>query len=177
MAEGRSFSGHERNSFFLNIGHGKFADLSGLSGFDFLDDARALSLGDWDFDGALDFWVYNRNSPRLRLMRNNTLSVHSDSAHWIALGLRGITCNRDAIGARVEVTTASGSQMRTLRAGEGFLSQSSKWLHIGLGKDDAIQKVTVRWPGSAAPEIFSSVAPNTFQILEQGMVSAERWMP
>ena len=177
MAEGRSFSGHERNSFFLNIGDGKFADVSGLSGFDFLDDGRALSLGDWDFDGALDFWVYNRNSPRLRLMRNNTLSADPNSAHWIAFSLRGVTCNRDAIGARVEVTTASGTQMRTLRAGEGFLSQSSKWLHFGIGKDDAIEKVTVRWPGSVTPEEFSSLEPDTFQILEQGTALARRWMP
>ncbi|MCB1094896.1 MAG: ASPIC/UnbV domain-containing protein [Verrucomicrobiae bacterium] len=178
MAEGKSFSGRERNSFFLNTGSGKFADISGLSGFDYLDDARSICLGDWDFDGALDFWAYNRNSPRLRLMRNTSSSAAgSESRHWVALRLKGVTCNRDAIGARVEVTTPSGTQFRTLRAGEGFLSQSSKWLHLGLGNDSGIEKVTVRWPGSPEPETFTAVTSNTFQILEQGTATATQWMP
>ena len=179
MAEGKSFSGRERNSFFLNVGEGRFADVSGLSGFDFLDDARALCITDWDFDGALDFWAYNRNSPRLRLMRNSLADVgpNESRAHWVALRLRGTTCNRDAIGARVEVATASGTQIRTLRAGEGFLSQSSKWLHVGLGDDAVISEVAVHWPGAAVPEVFSNVTADSFQLLEQGKSVATRWAP
>ncbi|MGK0184235.1 MAG: tetratricopeptide (TPR) repeat protein, partial [Verrucomicrobiales bacterium] len=179
MAEGKSFSGRERNSFFLNVGDGQFADVSGLSGFDYLDDARAICLGDWDHDGALDFWAYNRNSPRLRLMRNTSMDAagESSSSHWVALRLRGTTCNRDAIGARVEVTTATGTQLRTLRAGEGFLSQSSKWLHFGIGADTKIKNVTVRWPGSADQETFTDISADTFQILEQGTHIATRWSP
>lgn len=177
MAEGKSFSGRERNSFFLNVGDGQFADVSGLSGFDYLDDARAISISDWDHDGALDFWVYNRNSPRLRLMRNTSADNASDATHWIAFRLQGTTCNRDAIGARVEVTTSSGTQMRTLRAGEGFLSQSSKWLHFGIGKDTAIQKVAVRWPGIAEWETFAAATADTFQILQQGTNKATEWSP
>jgi tetratricopeptide (TPR) repeat protein len=179
MAEGKSFSGRERNSFFLNVGNGRFADVSGLSGFDFLDDARSLCIVDWDFDGALDFWAYNRNSPRLRLMRNafGAGTKNTAPAHWVAFELHGVTCNRDAIGARVEVTTPSGTQMRTLRAGEGFLSQSSKWLHVGLGDDTEISKVTVRWPGAEVAQIFTSVTPDAFHRLEQGTSAAMQWMP
>jgi tetratricopeptide (TPR) repeat protein len=85
----------------------------------------------------------------------------------------GTTTNRDAIGARVEVTTKQedGSSnhklIKTLRAGEGFLSQSSKWIAIGLGTASKIEKVTVRWPGGSA-ETFTGVEPGGRYTLEQG---------
>jgi thiol-disulfide isomerase/thioredoxin len=40
--------------------------------------------------------------------------------------------------------------INTLRAGEGFLAQSSKWLHFGLGKVQRIEKVVVDWPTSVS---------------------------
>ena len=135
--EGRSFSGNERNCVFLNTGafataDGRFANVSGVSGLDFPDDGRAVVLVDWDHDGDQDMWISNRNAPRLRLMRNDS----PGSNHYLVLRLQGNgkTTNRDAIGARVEVVMAgeqSGAEnaprsVKTLRAGEGFLAQSSK---------------------------------------------------
>src|SRR5262245_66393159 len=100
LREGRSWSGRERNCFFLNTGGTRFANVSAVSGFDFPDDARAAALSDWDGDGDLDVWVSNRNAPRLRLLRNG-----ATGSHYIALRLvgDGATTHRDAIGARVEV--------------------------------------------------------------------------
>ncbi|MFC1759274.1 tetratricopeptide repeat protein, partial [Planctomycetota bacterium] len=37
--------------------------------------------------------------------------------------------------------------IKTLSAGDGFLSQSSSWLHFGLGDAKGIRHVVVRWPG------------------------------
>ena len=162
LSRGRSFSGHERNCVFLNLrtdgaAPPTFANVSVGSGFDYPDDGRALARVDWDHDGDLDLWVSNRSAPRLRLMRNDL----PEGRHWLSLRLQGDgqNTNRDAIGARVEVRIAEGKQLRTLRAGEGFVAQSSKWLHFGLGDADKIEKVTVRWPDRAEMvEEFSGVA-------------------
>ncbi len=158
IVEGRSFSSHERNCVFLNTGaaaaaKGRFANISAVSGLDYPDDARAVALVDWDHDGDQDMWVTNRNAPRLRLMRNDAPRTN----HFLALRLEGNgkTTSRDAIGARVEVvlknpqpeTADQPKSIKTLRAGEGFLAQSSKWLHFGLGAAKAIDKVIVHWPG------------------------------
>ncbi len=159
MMQGRSFSGRERNCCFLNTGQapnagGRFADISAASGLDYLDDGRAVAQVDWDMDGDLDLWVSNRNAPRLRLMRNDTPTLN----RFLALRLEGdgTTTNRDAIGARVEVVLADGDgrpRIKTLRAGEGFLAQSSKWLHFGLGGGESVEKVIVRWPSrDGSPE-------------------------
>ncbi len=174
---GRAFSGHERNCCFLNTGDGQFANISAGSGLDFPDDGRAVAVSDWDQDGDLDLWISNRTGPRLRLMRNDAGSGN----HHLALQLigDGQRCNRDAIGARVEVRLAGpdggggggGRLVRCLRAGEGFLSQSSKWLHFGLGAATGIDGVEVRWPDGTLEGFDGFEADRRFR-LEQGSATA-----
>jgi len=181
MREGRSFSSHERNCVYLNTGAtpaggGRFANISAISGLDFPDDGRAVALVDWDQDGDQDLWISNRNAPRLRLMRNDTPGRN----HYVAVRLEGngTTCNRDAIGARVEVlaggvpaesgTPGGGPKsIRTLRAGEGFLAQSGKWVHFGMGRDEVIGKVVVHWPDGTR-EDFAGVGIDRRFLLAQG---------
>ena len=182
IAEGRSFSGNERNCVFLNTGasaaaKGRFANISAISGLDFPDDARAVALVDWDHDGDQDMWISNRNAPRLRLMRNDAPRTN----HFLALRLQGdgTTTNRDAIGARVEVVVAnlqavSGEltsadqpkSIKTLRAGEGFLAQSSKWLHFGLGSAQTIEKVIVRWPGGEVEQFADVEIDRRYRLIQ-----------
>jgi len=166
---GRAFSGNERNCCFLNTRNGSFADLSAGSGLNFPDDGRAVAVTDWDQDGDVDLWISNRNAPRLRLMRNDSASGN----HFLALRLHGDgkATNRDAIGARVEVkllNDQSGARLvRSLRAGEGFLSQSSKSLHFGLGSHTEIDQVIVRWPDGAS-EVFTGFEADRRYLLAQG---------
>ena len=134
-------------------------------------------MTDWDQDGDLDLWISNRNAPRLRLMRNDAKTGN----HFLALRLvgNGTSTNRDAIGARVEVKLRRESSKRlvsSLRAGEGFLSQSSKWLHFGLGQDAEIEAVTVRWP-SGANEVLSAIAADQRYLLTQGSGKAALMPP
>jgi Tfp pilus assembly protein PilF len=179
---GRSFSGRERNCVFLNIGNRdstrpQFACASAVSGLDLDDDARAIALVDWDFDGDQDAWLSNRNAPRLRFMRNDA----PRNNHFLALRLQGngSTSNRDAIGARIEVYGDDAEKVpriSTLRAGEGFLAQSSKWIHFGLGSVSTIAKVVVRWPGGDA-EAFDGVKVDSHYLLVQGTGVANIWTP
>jgi tetratricopeptide (TPR) repeat protein len=167
LRNGHSFSGRERNCCYLNTGGTQFADVSAVTGLDFPDDGRGVAVTDWDGDGRLDFWVVNRSGPQLRFMHNRNL----DGNHFLALRLQGTTCNRDAIGARVEVVLAGKDApdrklVKTMRAGESFLSQSTKWFHFGLGKDQQILKVTVRWPDGAVEEIAGIAADRRFRIVQ-----------
>jgi len=198
VKEGRSWSGKERHCAFLNTGSdpaagGRFASVASVCGIDFPDDGRGLAVVDWDHDGDLDLWLSNRSAPRIRLLRNN--STGANRSLMLRLVGNGTTTNRDAIGARVEVTvraeegggkgeggeadTVSNPASRishpasrlplikTLRGGEGFVSQSSKWVHIGLGTADAVEQVTVRWPGGSA-ETFTGLGPGERHTLVQG---------
>jgi tetratricopeptide (TPR) repeat protein len=67
---------------------------------------------------------------------------------------------------------SSGIQIATLRAGEGFLSQSSKWLHFGLGTATAIDRVIVHWPASS-PQTFVGLQVDGRYRLLQGRPEPE----
>ena len=174
MDAGRSFSGNERNCFFINLGNGKFADISGLSGLDFPDDGRAISVTDWDNDGDLDLWITNRTAPRLRLMRNDT----KEDNPFISILLKGNgeTVNKDAIGARIEIINGKNSgkfkQIQTLRAGQGFLSQSSKWIQFALNETTKSIDIKISWPDGTVSKI-QDVLPNKKYIIRQENSSAE----
>ena len=172
MRNGLSLSGRERNCVFLNRGNGKFATVSALSGYDMPDDARGLATMDWDFDGRLDFWSSARTAPQIRFMRNQL----ENTGDWLGFRLRGTgKSNRDAIGARVSVQLESGrTVIRSLRAGEGFASQSSKWLHMGLGTNAKVKSVHVRWP-TGETEQFADTGKNAYFKLTQGAGKPERY--
>ncbi|MEJ6717708.1 MAG: ASPIC/UnbV domain-containing protein [Akkermansiaceae bacterium] len=171
LRQGRSFSGRERHCGFLNTGGGRrFADISDVSGLNLPEDGTGVAFCDWDHDGDLDLWMSNRSGPQVRFFQNE--------AKWagesVRVLLEGTECSRDAIGARVMVTPTKGKAVtKTLRAGEGYLSQSSKWLHFGLGEGE-VKSVVVRWPGGAE-EKFSGVKEGSAFHLKQGDGLAEEW--
>jgi len=144
-----------------------FADFSHLSGLGLNDDGRALAVCDWDRDGDQDIWLRNRNAPRLRLMLNDS-SNHQES---VSLRLEGVQCSRDAIGARVTVRTQNGMMVRSLRAGEMFLSQSTKWLHFGMDANEQVKSLVVSWPGGE-DESFSGVKRGGRYLLREGQGEA-----
>ena len=176
VRDGSSWSGHERNCSFLNSGDGEgsFVSASAISGLDFPDDGRRMAIVDWDQDGDLDLWLRNRTAPRLRLMINRSSRKEDD--RFIAFKLVGKQANRDAIGAvvrlKLQVDGAVRHLVRSVSAGEMFLSQSSKWLHFGLSDDARLTGVNVLWPGGEE-QSFPSVPPGKRYIVEQGDRPAE----
>ncbi|MCB1096510.1 MAG: ASPIC/UnbV domain-containing protein [Verrucomicrobiae bacterium] len=180
LEEGKSYSGFERNTAFLNLGNAadgspRFADVSGSTGLNVMDDGRSIGVVDWDFDGKLDFWITNRTAPRIRLQHNQSVTQNA----FLAVKLTGTSSNRSAVGARVTLTlnNSPGRQIRTVTAGDGFLSQSSSWLHFGLRNGSLIEKITVRWPGATDEETISGVIAGKFFTIEQGANRARNWEP
>jgi thiol-disulfide isomerase/thioredoxin len=172
LRHGGTLSGHEANCAFLNLHGGPFATVSSVAGFDYLDDARGMALADWDSDGDVDIFTSNRTAPRLRFLRNEL----PQSNHFLAVHLEGRSCNRDAIGARVEVVdrTAQGRCIKSLRAGEGYLSQSSKWMTFGLGPSAAAVDVTVHWPDGTTDRHAGVPVDQHYQLV-QGERVARTW--
>ena len=174
LRRGSSWSGNERNCVFLNRTGGsdrprmRFANVSAVSGLDFADDGRAVAVVDWDHDGDLDLWLRNRNAPKLRLMINQAASA-VDANSFVAFKLIGEQCNRDAVGARVEIEldgAGAGKLIQTLRAGDGFMSQSSKWVHFGLAAGATIRGVSVRWPGGQREDFGAIAGGQRYELLQ-----------
>ena len=136
-----------------------------MSGLDLPDDGRGVAVCDWDQDGDLDLWISNRTGPSVRFLRNEL----ENGAQFIALQLQGKNCNRDAIGARVELRLQGATQpiVRSLRGGDGFLSQSSKSIHIGLGPDAEIDDLIIHWPGGE-PQRLTGIETEQRYLIVQG---------
>jgi len=182
VRDGKSWSGREKNCCYLNTassldGATRFANISHVSGLDFADDSRAIAVVDWDHDGDLDLWFRNRTAPRLRFMANQ---LDARRRSYVALRLEGTSSNRDGVGAVVEVVPRRSRApldadaprrrlVKSVRAGDLFLSQSSKWLQFGLDGADEIATVTVLWSGrDSGRETFTGVAPGGRYVLKQG---------
>lgn len=158
-----TWDGYQRNVFFVNIGDGTFAQVSGVVGLDFADDSRAFALADLDHDGSLEVVLKNRTGPQLRILRN-VMEGRGDS---ICFRLRGHQSNRDAIGAIISLESAAGRQVKFLQAGSGFFSQHSKELLFGLGQHQDTVQATVRWP-SGLVQTFVDLPANHRIQLEEG---------
>ncbi len=163
IRQGGSWSGFERNCFYFAAGDGAFVNCSAASGLDFIDDGRALAIVDLDRDGDLDLVLKNRSGPQLRVLRNDFPRSNRSLAFFLE-GTR--PSNRDAIGARVTVRQGGRVAAKTVTCGHLFLSQSSRWLHFGLGKAERADAVEVRWPSGRRQAFKDVPAGRRYRLVE-----------
>ena len=129
--------------------------------------SRGFAYADYDNDGDLDLLVTNlKGAPDL-------LENKGGQNTWLTLKLIGTRSNRDAIGARVKITTGNLTQIREVRSGSSYLSQNDMRLHFGLGKHRQADRVEIRWP-SGLEEYLEGVEPNQTLTLVEGSVKSSQ---
>ena len=69
------------------------------------------------------------------------------------------TWKRDAIGARVEIRLATRKAVATIGGGSSFLSANPARAHFGLGPEEEVERIVVRWP-DGLEETFPGVPAN-----------------
>ena len=148
---------------FRNLGGKKFENVSREVGVDFTKPlvARGAIYGDFDRDGDLDVLLTSNNGPA-HLYRNDG----GNRNHWISIRTIGTKSNRDGIGARVAITSASGKQWNMVRSGSSYASESDRALVFGLGQDPSVNSIEVAWP-SGTKQKFSNVAVDQFITIDE----------
>ena len=169
VREGKSWNGREPNVFYARRA-GRYFDFSGVSGLDFAEDSRAFAATDLDGDGRLDLLLKSRLAPQARALRNRSFGAN----RALALSLRGVRSNRDAIGAWVTlVFAAGGTTSQGLHAGSGYLCQHTKRLHFGLGEAKRA-RATIRWPSGAVETLDDLEAEHLYEVVEGAGVASKR---
>jgi hypothetical protein len=113
---------------------------------------RGAAFGDVDNDVDVDI-VVNHKDAAPALLRNDTRSGH----HWIRFALQGTKSNRDAIGARLEITTGERTTYRQRKGGLQHTGDQRFSRHCGLrrrrgGKKGCGSLALWRRPGTGEPQ-------------------------
>lgn len=164
MDESTAGSSYAQSQQLFHNGHdGTFKeDLHSLGDLAKPTVTRGLAVGDFDNDGDLDVVMVSQTGP-LQLFRNDG----GNQNHWLTLRLEGVKSNRDALGAKVAITTAGGRQTQWVHGSSSYCSHSDTRLTFGLGRLTEISGLEVRWP-SGAKQKFGPLAANHFYWLREG---------
>jgi hypothetical protein len=154
--------GHE-DQLFENFGDGTFKDVSAGLGAYFHEAyvGRGACLGDYDNDGDFDIYIANLNN-RGMFLRNNK----GNQNNWLILNLAGTTGNRDGIGSRVKITSGGKMQTAQQKSTTGYLSQNDHRMHFGLGKNDMVEKIEIRWPSGKVQVMENTKANQIITVAE-----------
>ncbi|MDQ6708095.1 MAG: CRTAC1 family protein [Acidobacteriota bacterium] len=159
-----SWTYRQPNSIFANSGGGRFADVRAGAGHAAARPAahRGCAFGDFDNDGRVDVVVSCLNE-KAELLRN----VSDPRQHWFDALLTGRRSNRDAIGAVLKLTSASGAvQYNHVTTAVGYASSSSRRVHFGLGAEGGINNVEIRWPSGILQKLDHPRADECLRITE-----------
>ena len=121
------------------------------------------AIGDANNDGFVDVF----NGTNLYVQEGN------NGNNWLKITTTGTASNINGIGARVEINTPAGIQIRDVMSGSGFRYMSSLNTHFGLGVDSSVNSITVYWPSGIVDVINNPNINTTINIVEGETLSLE----
>jgi len=162
--------GNAPNRLFENIDNRRFVEVKGAGGAagSDLGVGDSVTTADYDNDGFMDLFVTNGFGPKPFHNGPEQLFHNTGNAnHWILLRLIGTISNRDAVGARVVVTTPDGRrQLREQGGGIHWKCQNDQRLHFGLGANKSIDRIEIRWPSGLKQTLRDVAADQLLEVRE-----------
>jgi hypothetical protein len=143
--------------------NGQFQDVSRESGPAFRVPlaARGVAFGDLNNDGFIDAAI-NCNGGYALILRNQ-----GNENHWLMIDTVGTVSNRDGIGARLHLVTASGLHQYSMAKTSGsYLSASDKRVHFGLGRDRTVKSLEILWPSGITQRLENVAADQILTVRE-----------
>jgi hypothetical protein len=122
---------------------------------------RGAAYADIDADGDADVVVAQNGGAPL-VIRNDQQLGH----HWLRVKLVGAASNHDAIGAELELRAGGSVRRRVVMPTRSYLSQVELPVTFGLGPHQAIESLTVRWPGGEIQRVDVKAVDTTIEVSE-----------
>lgn len=103
--------------------------------------SRAMVKLDWNRDGRVDLIVGDLLQP-LALLENRS----TNTGHWTQVQLVGTVCERDAVGASLELRCGEFTTHHFVFTGDGYMCKNQSLLFAGVGSNESVDEMLVRWP-------------------------------
>ncbi|TLV00896.1 VCBS repeat-containing protein [Dyadobacter luticola] len=145
-------SSNMKNYLFQNKKNLTFTNVADAWGLGEISNSGGAAYTDLDNDGDLDLIVNNINKPAFiyrndadKQLKNNFLKVKLEGEGKNALG----------IGAKVTIYKGGNRQYLEQMPTRGYQSSVSPVLHFGLGKETAIDSLTITWPSGKREKLVN----------------------
>ncbi len=122
---------------------------------------RGCAFGDFDGDGRVDAVVTALGADAEIWMNRS-----QKSGHWLDISLTGTKSNRDGIGARVKLTSKTGTQYNHMTTSVCYASSSDGPVHFGLGPDSRADVIEIDWPSGIVQTLRDVAADQVLKVTE-----------
>jgi enediyne biosynthesis protein E4 len=157
---------------FRNHRDGTFEDVSAVLADMPPQSRRGAAFGDINNDGNVDIVLLNVGEPPSLLLNRN-----DDGNHRVLFKLVGTKSNKAAIGARVTVKAGTLTQMNEVRGGASYLSQNDLRMHFGLGANEKMSEVNIRWPNGETEALRDVPADFIYTVVEGQGIQGKMPLP
>ncbi len=148
--------------YFESQGDGTFVEAAQGAGLIDTGQGRGVACFDSDRDGDLDLVITNNQPVKSVVIYRNELG---GTNHYLTVKLNGSGVNTDAIGAMIEISDGSRTQIREIRAGNHFVSQNPAEAHFGLGAAMSVD-ITITWPDGTQKSL-DAIAADQYLLVSQ----------
>ncbi|MFN7738421.1 MAG: FG-GAP-like repeat-containing protein [Pirellula sp.] len=127
---------------------------------------RGMQMLDYNVDGRPDLVATHLDRPAA-LLENRT----STDNHFVQLDLVGTTSERDAVGALIRIECENESWVTSMSDGEGYFGSNEHLIHLGLGKQARIDRISIEWPSGKHEEFENLEVDTRYLVVESVGIS------
>lgn len=160
------------NRAFLNLEGKQFADITTAGEFGQIQKGHGVAFGDLDNDGDQDIYHQVGGAAESDVFQNMLFQNPGFDNSWLTLNLSGVSANRSAIGAKIEIVASLASNEKRkvyhyVGTGGSFGSSTLR-AEIGLGQASEIDQVTIYWPdASLSVQVIKDIELNHTYFVQQ----------
>ncbi len=143
----------------------KYHNVTFSSGLPFTGKSHGTNAADLFGDGRLSIIIAAGGGYPGDLLTTTVFCPKERPGNYLNVRLKGTTSNRDALGARITLTSGESMQMREIGGGTNFGCLPFEQ-HFGLGERTTVDHLDIRWPSGVRQRIVNPPVNQTIRVTE-----------